>query len=360
MKPIIGFAVLVLFAVADGQVESNELEAGRNIFRRYSKTDKWFQNQVEDRRLYEAFVHDLDGDGLLDVVYADGDNHDFSGCLWSAIRFKKEGDLVSSDLMGFDKSINIQARSDQFRKIYFKGERPRLAVVNALVYDLRTPNRSEEHLVNCDAVLRINSEGCFLYESIKGGVESAMFTGGVAKIQVASSCMFEGSGLWPRADAARDNDLQRVVACDSEGDRVPRLLLELKKLESLDSSSSICSHSVICYDEDNDGDADVFLTSEASRHKSGKFVWHLYRNEDGKFVRTDRTVIAGTNDFCRVITYTRDPQLVILGGPGGSPKDIRRIITDRYFHRIERLPCQTCPASGADAKHSDIDPRGAK
>lgn len=118
MKPIIGFAVLVLFAVADGQVESNELEAGRNIFRRYSKTDKWFQNQVEDRRLYEAFVHDLDGDGLLDVVYADGDNHDFSGCLWSAIRFKKEGNLVSSDLMGFDKSINIQARSDQFRKIY--------------------------------------------------------------------------------------------------------------------------------------------------------------------------------------------------------------------------------------------------
>lgn len=117
--------------------------------------------------------------------------------------------------------------------------------------------------------------------------------------------------------------------------------------------------SVVFVDIDNNKDVDFYAT-ELSRHKSGKFVWHLYRNEDGKFVRTDRTVIAGTNDFCRVITYTRDPQLVILGGPGGSPKDIRRIITDRYFHRIERLPCQTCPASGADAKHSDIDPRGAK
>ena len=117
--------------------------------------------------------------------------------------------------------------------------------------------------------------------------------------------------------------------------------------------------SVVFVDIDNNKDVDFYAT-ELSRHKSGKFVWHLYRNEDGKFVRTDRTVIAGTNDFCRVITYTRDPQLVILGGPGGSPKDIRRIITDRYFHRIERLPCQTCPASGADAKRSDIDPRGAK
>lgn len=123
----------------------------------------------------------------------------------------------------------------------------------------------------------------------------------------------------------------------------------LEKSYRTDFGSGTITGAVVFVDLDNDKDID-FYAAELIRDKSGKFVWRLYRNEGGKFVRTDRTVIAGTNDFCRVITYTRDPQLVILGGPGGSPKDIRRIITDRYFHRIERLPCRTYPASGADSR----------
>lgn len=338
------FGTLLMYA---GNVSTDVAELRRNRLLLYTEQGGWKKSYTDEQWSLAAIFFDLDGDGYEEVFLAPPIQRDRDGTDWTFLSLKPGWTLPECK----PGDVSLYCDSRTFCSYKRKSARLRMLCVDSYA----------EHYAGLD-----QPEG-FEYSGFVGVSKSGKLSLD-EKVEVAECMAYDdfeyierlGEDIYSGYELKIEQPGPKPGLRPRCGDQAPvtnmvDIASSLRTVERAVPSDDACDSRVqvftyLSVDEDNDGDADAFLTSEASRHKSGKFVWRLYRNEGGKFVRTDRTVIAGTNDFCRVITYTRDPQLVILGGPGGSPKDIRRIITDRYFHRIERLPCRTYPASGADSR----------
>ena len=338
------FGALLLFA---DTVSADVADLRRNRLLLYTEQGGWKKSYTDGQWSLATIFFDLDGDGYEEVLLAPPIQHDRDGTDWTFLSLKPGWNLPECK----PGDVSLYCDSKTFYSYKRKSTRLRMLCIDSYAEHYAGLNQpdgfeysgfvgvSKSGKLSLDE--KVEVEECLAYDDFEfiERLGEDVYSGYELKI--------EHPRLKPRLGPGCGDQSMVTNTVD-----IASLMQDVER--TVASDDACASHmQVFTYlpvDEDNDGDPDAFLTRDTSRLKNEKFVWRLYRNEDGKFVRTDRTVIAGTNDFCRVITYTRDPQLVILGGPGGSPKDLRRIITERYFHRIERLPCRTYPAGGADSR----------
>ena len=362
-----GLMALLVSCVAMGRGECLETH-GRDLLRRFCKTDEWFGRQSEEGLRYLAFFHDLDGDGHLDAVLADADNYDVRSSLWAGVRFRTEGDLEISDKKGPDKSVNVNAREDQFFVLQSKRGEFSLTVVNALVYDVKPVGQKAENLISCDVRLKMTPDGCLLYDRLPNGPGYELFSGAAERLERAYSCFYYGSELKPRSMApdCAFRPLRKGAAFE---DGMYRLLTEiLSPTPSETNSVEDCCH-VVYLDADNDGDTDCYV---ARGRGADELDWKLYLNEQGDFRRAEKTiwqnkarrygftavepeVRAATNAFYRVVATEGEPSVIVVRKDGEgyysqserkfrgefSPGEIfglEETIRHPCFHAIERLP----------------------
>lgn len=373
MRPFMTFLMFLLLSFPmKGQIQSLAVSQGRELFLRYCKQDRWFAKQEEDRRYYEAFMHDLDHDGNLDVIYADADNHDDASNLWSGIRFVTEGDVVGSDAKGADRSINVDARADQFFLLCGKDGKLQLVVRNALIYDV-VPLKmmGVEKLLRCDARLKMTADGCLLYDKLPRGIAEELFSGAAERLERAYSCFYIGSELKPKSmDPGCEFKALRKGAEFEDG--MFALLKELMREgpSATNDVGKVCH--VVYLDADNDGDTDCYV---ARGEATDVMRWRLYLNEHGTFRRAQETiwhnkarqygftaiepeVQASTKSFYRAVFHDGEPTVIVVGQDEkgfysqserkyrgsfseGKIMDLDYTIRHPCFHGIERLPAYT-------------------
>lgn len=368
-----GLIAILVSCSAMGQGECSEAH-GREMLLRFSRTDEWFGTQREGGLCYLAFFHDLDGDGSLDAVLADADNYDVRSSLWAGVRFRAEGDLEISDKKGPDKSVNVNAREDQFFLLRSKRGEFSLAVVNALVYDVKPVGQKAENLISCDVRLKMTPDGCLLYDRLPNGLGYELFSGAAERIERAYSCFYYGSELKPRSMAPECSfePLRKGAAFE---DGMYRLLKEiLRTTPSVTNAVDDCCH-VVYLDADNDGDTDCYV---ARGRGTDELDWKLYLNEQGDFRRAEKTiwhnkarrygftaiepeVRAATNAFYRAVFRDGEPAVLVVGKDEtgfysqserryrdkfgeGEIMDLGWTIRHPCFHGIERLPCRAYAA----------------
>lgn len=108
-------------------------------------------------------------------------------------------------------------------------------------------------------------------------------------------------------------------------------------------------------DADNDGHADCYMTSEADCVEKDVYRWFLYKNAVGKFAKARDAVhpVAGRDDlptlnprvlarkdaFCRIIRFDVPPTYIVLDAAKVEKGMVKKTITYRWTHSIEKLPC---------------------
>lgn len=109
----------------------------------------------------------------------------------------------------------------------------------------------------------------------------------------------------------------------------------------------------VLLDVDNDGDVDVYVTSEVNHQGGGEYLWQLYLQDNGRFNEAcqpieqtmgvcrwtlPRKVLAQKASFCRVLRVDTDPLFLII-----DPKQkdqVRKVAHESNTYRIEKLECK--------------------
>lgn len=111
----------------------------------------------------------------------------------------------------------------------------------------------------------------------------------------------------------------------------------------------------IFLDADNDGRVDCYITSSADKVSDANYRWTLFVNIDGALLKPTAkvcltenrqdlpclatSVVAKKDAFCRVISFDIPPTYMVLNASNINEGVVRKTITRRYTHSVEKLPC---------------------
>lgn len=350
------------------------VQDGADLLRRFSATDQWFLTEQDGRKYYEAILHDLDGDGDIDCIFADTDNHYSDGCGWEAIQNRgKEEPFHALDTTRFE-FVDVYARPERFYLLGSLPMSPQLVVDGAHIYESEKLSGKRNSQVVCSARLKMTPDGCLLYDRLPNGLGYELFSGAAERIERAYSCFYYGSELKPRSMAPECSfePLRKGAAFE---DGMYRLMKEiLRTTPSVTNAVDDCCH-VVYLDADNDGDTDCYV---ARGRGTAELDWKLYLNEQGDFRRAEKTiwhnkarrygftaiepeVRAATNAFYRAVFRDGEPAVLVVGKDEtgfysqserryrdkfgeGEIMDLGWTIRHPCFHGIERLPCRAYAA----------------
>lgn len=112
---------------------------------------------------------------------------------------------------------------------------------------------------------------------------------------------------------------------------------------------------VIFLDADNNGCLDCYITSSADKVSDTTYRWTLFLNSDGELHKStakvypaekrqdllclEQSVVASKAAFCRVVSFDIPPTYMVLDASKISDGVVKKMITRRYTHSVEKLPC---------------------
>lgn len=110
----------------------------------------------------------------------------------------------------------------------------------------------------------------------------------------------------------------------------------------------------VLLDADNNGLTDCYLTSSVDRVAEDSYRWTLFMNENGELKKAVGTVspdsrrkdlpvlepvvVARKDAFCRVVRFDSAPSYIVLDAAKIRSGVVKKTITDRLTHSIEKLP----------------------
>lgn len=374
----IGVAAISFAEGASTQARpSNRRDIMKGYTERFSPY-QWFK--AEEWNLLAVFS-DYDGDGMEEALVSDPDGRTDRLYVWN-YAWKEPGQSVAYDTGLAERSV-LLCGPESFYKVTMSDSDPFVIASPANCEKYVKEERVSAKEGTFRVTAKNRGECCFC--PIPRGVGAILQHMSFKRLDHMVPAVYGGFDVRLTRSQSPDADsVERSPEPEPPAD-VGRVLFELGWSKGL----------VVCFDADNDGDIDCYLAKGEVRAREEE-DWTLYLNKDGRLNQATTPVVlnrkrgyavtalapkvrARANGFHRVaFNYkTTEDAVVVLAKENGKlvlrgceaclrefpPESVlsaESLVSDFGFASLERLPCQTCSASGADAKHSDIDPRGAK
>ena len=350
-----------------------------SLIRSLSDYEGWRSTYQDKDWIVEAIFFDLNGDGFDEVLLTFPNQRDRMGSSWRFLSTSPKWQRPKRHA----GDVHLYCHPYNLYELKLRGERERMVGINAGLEIFVSDECVESS--NGSFVLGMTREGRLSAQGITNGVGAILSNDNFDRLSRVRPEVYAGYAML---------QIERGSITGHSGERSPepeppadvgRVLSELGWSKGL----------VVCFDADNDGDIDCYLAKGEVR-ASDEEDWTLYLNKDGRLNQATTPVVlnrkrgyavtalapkvrARANGFHRVaFNYkTTEDAVVVLAKENGKlvlrgceaclrefpPESVlsaESLVSDFGFASLERLPCQTCSASGADAKHLDIDPRGAK
>ena len=360
---------------------------------------------------YIAIFFDFDGDGveeaLLDDYYSE-----YSTPEWELFRRMGPGRFYDTDAKGVIRwpsfKLSICCRPENLYRLVLENGMERMVGLNVWVTEIENPQTRKERQLHGyeDVILSMSGKGEFVRNRIPGGFGDLLRNPAFVRLDriypefysvsdvVRRPWCWAGCNRMPDSLAARLKPRGGIARPEGFDAFVRRYRDDVRKRTG--HVRPLPVHAVFL-DADNDGDADVYMSSDAEAVAGGRFRWTLFLNDGGRFERAADTIwfnrearacmeslepqdVAGKNAFYRIVwlgdpykpcvaliedmdgefhshTYMRcvpaeERKAVDIGsdewlgrneGRLGFvvPHDFLGTLKWLWFVRLERLPCET-------------------
>ena len=316
---------------------------------KYFASEEWF---------VDAIFFDFDGDGKAnEAIVASRDQAYTDGSDWNPTRRLESGsiDIYTNIYVG----VHLFGRRENFYELERAGLRNAVVARDVSVgqYDAAREYCSERATV----LVGIDDTCCFKLTQIEGGLDTLVYASNFRSLAVLPVERYVGFDMTPsqsnRSESPRTMSGGKP-SCSTVADptRFGKFLQcyrkDVKQRFSIDRKVTVYA---VFFDADNDGDADLYVTSDAEGRPNGQYEWHLYLDDSGKFSKSEKAVwfnkdkprnresvepdeTAGRDSFYRVQrSFGFSPSVVILDRDGDT-------FHSRTHRRQIKSPPPTPPA----------------
>ena len=262
-----------------------------NYLREYVKKAHLDSLYSNESMSMAALFPDINGDGKTDPLVALLYDRDRDGFSWRSAWYKMQGISCPSGQVEFC----LYCLPKEIYKVKHTGKPYRIAVLNAgfdeIYHDGSRDGR--QRFIYDTAFLSLSTNGILTKASIPNGFDSLFAEPGFSGLSRIETEWYKGSEMERCDDLSEavpplvNFDADRNIEEAKIQDFVARYRKEVNI--KLNSSGKLTVF-VILLDADNDGDADLYVSSDAEKAGGSMYRWHLYLNDSGSFAKAKERV----------------------------------------------------------------------
>ena len=320
--------------------------------RKYWNENEWW---------IECIFVDLNQDGFVEIISSSSSQSDRSGNAWSFWTTRPDGKLhmIREDRLAAERfSFNCFCDSYYMMK---SGSSASHVVGLGMCAGAAGADNILRSSKSPDCIFNIAENDQLSVSPITQGLDAVFLAEPLARIERLYSESFSGFEFRPvpeslvivwRGGYKHPKPMPVSDAPDGFGAFAASFKKEAQMRSGATNDVPIYA---VFLDADNDGHADCYMTSEADCVEKDVYRWFLYKNAAGKFVKARDAVhpVAGRDDlptlnpgvlarkdaFCRIIRFDVPPTYIVLDAAKVEKGMVKKTITYRWTHSIEKLPC---------------------
>ena len=237
---------------------------------------------------FEALFFDLDDDGTEEALIASKGNRDRSGNGWAITRRNVATGKVECHPMVNESGFTIYSYPWALYVVSIAGVGDRLYGNDVMVYDIKDfgMRNGTQNIYRDDVLLKMDTNGLLCVTSVANGFFDLVSNPGFRRLDRTVTEFYKGEGLMLVEHAEKARCISHVMP---EGFDLfaSKYREEMKRRYGVKHKVNVYA---IFFDADNDEDADFYVSSDIERRKDGRYEWHLYLNDGGKFAKARKPI----------------------------------------------------------------------
>ena len=354
--------IAFLFVLGSMVAKAIEIEShGHFLLNNYDTSDAkeiW----PDDRWWMSCFFVDLNQDGFEEVITTTISQADRYGCAWYFWTTKPDGKLhpVREDCLREERFVFTCYYYSYYRLIYRDG-RDQLIGLDLDARFLNAGNNKVQSSTS-DWIFGISTNNQLSVAKVSPSLDDVFFSSSSVGLRRMYPESYKGFSFdfVPQKAWFGGYEFPKPIGSVKAPEKFHAFLSSFQKETQIRSGvTNDVSVFAVLLDANNDGLTDCYLSSSVDGISKDVYRWALYVNEKGVLEKAgekvksvphrddlpslEPNVEARKDAFCRVVRFDAPPTYIVLDESKVARGLVKKTITDRLTHSIEKLPAEEVP-----------------